>query len=198
MRTLQLLLEGFESALLPCSLILLVPGVSAGLAARMAAVPAMAGFGVGALGLSWARFAERGGDYHPAVAAAGFLVATVVLLVPLISRMDLTGLVGGLVSGAAAAELWRPCVGEHYGLVLNELPSRGLSGLFLQAVYLIGVLSPMILVGALHRMTPDSILDRVEPPLAVIGGTLLAVLALTTAVGLHDEVVGRLFQWSGG
>ena len=37
-----LLAEGFESALLACSLILLVPGAAVGLTAREAAIPAIA------------------------------------------------------------------------------------------------------------------------------------------------------------
>ena len=124
------------------------------------------------------------------------MVATILLLVPLISRLDLAAVPAGLLAGGAAAELWRPCVGDEYGQLLNELPQRGLSGLALQAVYLVGTLSPLIALGALHHLVPDRILVKLEPIWAVVGGTGLALLSLATAVELHDDLVGKLFEWS--
>jgi hypothetical protein len=191
-----LLAEGFESALLACSLILLVPGAAVGLTARAAAVPAFASFWVGVLGFSWLRFAERGGGYSPLVIAAALMVATILLLVPLITRLDLAAVPAGLLAGAAAAELWRPCVGPEYGQLLSELPTLGYSGLGLQALYLLGTLSPLIALAAIHHLTPDWILEKLEPVWAVVGGTALALLALATAFGLHDDLVGKLFEWS--
>ena len=196
MSLLSLLAEGFESALLACSLILLVPGAAVGLTARAAAVPALAGFAVGVLGLSWLRFSDRGGGYAPLLIASLLMVATILLLVPLISRLDLAAVPAGLLAGAAAAELWRPCVGETYGQLLNELPDRGYSGLGLQALYLLGTLSPLLVLGAAHHLVPDWILAKLEPVWAVVGGTALALLAVATAVGLHDDLVGKLFEWS--
>jgi hypothetical protein len=191
-----LLAEGFESALLACSLILLVPGAAVGLTARAAAVPAILSFAVGVLALSWLRFADRGGDFPPLVVAAGLMVATILLLVPLISRLDLAAIPAGLLAGAAAAELWLPCVGPDFGQLLDELPGRGASGLGLLALYLFGTLSPLVALAAIHHLTPDWVLERLEPIWAVVGGTLLALLAVATAVGLHDDLVGQLFEWS--
>lgn len=192
----ELLGEGFESALLACSLILLVPGAAVGLTARAAAIPALASFAVGVLGLSWIRFADRGGGFSPLLIAAVLMIGTILLLVPFISRLDLAAIPAGLLAGGAAAELWRPCVGAEYGVVLNELPSRGLSGLGLQAIYLLGVLSPLIMLAAAHHLTPDWILEKLEPIWAIGGGLVLALLAAATAAGLHDDLVGKLFEWS--
>ncbi len=196
MSILRLLAEGFESALLPCSLILLLPGAAVGLTARAAAIPAFTSFGVGVLALSWLRFSDRGGGFSPFFIAVALMVATILLLTPLISRLDVAAIPAGLLAGGAAAELWRPCVGDEYGLLLNELPERGLSGLALQAVYLVGVLSPLIALGALHHLVPDRILVKLEPIWAVVGGAGLALLSLATAVELHDDLVGKLFEWS--
>lgn len=192
----NLLAEGFESALLPCSLILLVPGAAVGLTARAAAIPAISGFFVGTLALSWIRFGGRGGDFHPAVAAALLLLAAVLLLVPLIDRLDLVAVASGLLAGAGSAELWKPCVGEWFGSLLDELPDRGMSGLALLTVFLIGTLSPLVVMAAAHHLTPDWILDRIEPYWAILGGAVLTVLAVATVAGLHDDVVGKLFEWS--
>ncbi len=192
--------EGFESALLTCSLILLIPGAAVGLTAGgKSAIPAMSAFWVGVLGLSWLRFSDRGGGFSNLVIAAGLLVAVVALVVPVIARADRAApgaTLAGLVAGGAAAELWRPCVGEHFGGLLNSLPERGLSGLWLMAVYLVGTLSPLIVVGALQQLAPESWRSRIDPIGAAVGGLLLGALALATALGLHEALVSQLFLWS--
>lgn len=193
---LALLPEGLESALLPCSLILLIPGAAIALTARETAIPATAAFATGVLALSWTRFADRGAGFHPTVAAAALLIAAVLLLSTRFAGRDLTALGAGLLAGGASAELWRPCVGEEFGVLLNELPGRGLSGLGLHTVYLIGVLSPLVVLAAVHHLVPDSILKKLEPVWAVVGGLILIGLSLATALGLHEALVSRLFEWS--
>ncbi len=208
MSTLSLFGEGFESALLTCSLILLVPGAAVGLTARKAAIPAIAAFSLGVLALSWLRFSARGGGFSNVMIAAALLLATVALFASLrtslfgalpgrvLHRADVAALPAGFVAGGAAAELWRPCVGQHFGQLLNDLPERGLSGLVLMAVYLVGTLSPLVVVGALQHLTPESKRDTIESIGAVAGAILLTLLALTTAAGLHEELVSQLFLWS--
>lgn len=191
-----LLAEGFESALLACSLILILPGAAVGLTARAAAIPAIAAYSVGVLALSWLRFSGRGGDHPALLVAAALMLATILLLVPMVSRLDLAALPAGLLAGGATAELWLPCVGAEFGQLLNELPERGGSGLAYLALYLVGTLSPLVVLAALHHLTPDWVLEKLEPVWAVVGGLLLALLSVATAVGFHDEIVGRLFQMS--
>ncbi len=192
-----LLAEGFEAAVLPCSLILVVPGAAVGLTARAAAIPAFAAYAIGVLTMSWLRFSDRGGD-HPALLVAGALMlATILLLVPLISRLDLAALPAGLLAGGATAELWRPCVGPELGRLLDSLPAEGLGGLGWLSVHLVGVLAPLAVLAALHHLTPDWVLERLEPIWAVAGGLLLALLSVVTAFGLHDDLAGRLLEWSG-
>ncbi len=196
MSVLALFGEGFEAALLTCSLILLIPGAAVALTARAAAIPALASFSVGVLGLSWLRFSDRGGGYSNLMIAAALMLATIALLVPFISRADLAALPAGLLAGGAAAELWRPCVGAEFGLLLNELPGRGISGLGPMFIYLIGTLSPLLVLGAVHHLLPERVLEKMEPAWAVIGGVLLTLLALATALGLHEDLVSKLFEWS--
>lgn len=196
MSPLSLMAEGFESALIACSLILLIPGAAVGLTARAAAIPAMAAYGIGVLALAWLRFGERGGDHPPLLVAGALMLATILLLVPLISRLDLAALPAGLLAGGATAELWVPCGGPELGTLLGELPARGLSGLGWLALYLLGTLSPLIVLAAAHHLTPDWILERLEPIWAVVGGLLLALLAVVIAVGLSDDLVDRLVRRS--
>ena len=118
--------EGFEAALLTCSLILLIPGAAVALTARKAAIPALASFGVGVLLLSWLRFSARGGGYSNLLIAATLMLATIALLVPFISRADLAALPAGLLAGGQAVaqetltwlEWWDPEYGED---VMDEL-----------------------------------------------------------------------------
>lgn len=197
MSTLSLFGEGFEAALLTCSLILLVPGAAVALTARSAVAPALASFSVGVVGLSWLRFSDRGGGFSNLLIAFALMLAVIALLIPFVRKTDgMAVLPAGLLAGGAAAELWRPCVGAEFGRLLNDLPERGVSGLGLMTVYLIGTLSPLAIVGAIHHLLPASTLQKVKPFLAVIGGVLLSLLALATAFGLHETLVAKLFEWS--
>ena len=196
MSTLLLLAEGFESAQLPCTLVLLVTGVAVGMTARETAIPAMVSFWLSVLVFSWTRFSDRGAGWPALVAAAALVVAVVILFLPPIRRLDLVAIAAGALVGLAAAELWLPCVGEHFGRLLMELPMRGLSGVVLMAVFLAGALSPILALAALHHLVPDWILERVEPLWSIAGGFLLSGLAVATALGYHETILGWLFEWS--
>ena len=196
MSMLLLLAEGFEAAQLPCTLVLLVTGVAVGMTARETAIPAMAAFWLSALVFSWTRFSDRGLGWSALISAVALIVAVVILFLPPVGRLDLVAIVAGGLVGFAAAELWLPCVGEQFGGVLMELPSRGLSGLVLVGVYLAGALSPIIALAAIHHLVPDWILERVEPIWSIIGGFVLAGLAVATALGYHETIIGWLFEWS--
>ena len=193
---LQLLAEGLESAWLPCSLILLVPGIAAVLAAREELLFAGAGFALANLVLGWLRFSNRAGDWPLGVAAIALITATVVFFVPVIRQKHVSATVGGLFAGGAAAELWEPCVGSEFGQLLGELPDRGVSGLALMAAYVLGLLAPVVGIAAIVKVFPESVLDRARGSLGIAGGAVLAAMAVSTAVGLHDDIVSKLIQWS--
>ena len=196
MSILQLLAEGFESAQLPCTLILLVTGIAVGMTARETAIPAMAGFWLSTVAFSWTRFSARGLGWHYGFAAAALILAVVILFLPPIQRLDWVAIIAGILVGFAAAELWLPCVGEHFGRLLMELPDRGLSGTLLMGIFLAGTLSPIFALAALHHLIPDWILERAEPIWSIVGGVVLSGLAIATALGYHDTILGWLFEWS--
>ena len=196
MSTLLLLAEGFEAAQLPCTLVLLVTGIAVGMTARETAIPAMASFSLSVLVFSWTRFSDRGAGWHALFAAIALIAAVVILFVPPVRRLDLVAIAAGALVGFAAAELWLPCVGEQFGRLLVELPDRGLSGVVLMGVFLAGALSPVVALAALHHLVPDWLLERVEPIWSIIGGFVLAGLAVATALGYHETILGWLFEWS--
>lgn len=196
MSALMLLIEGFTAAILPCTLILLVPGVAVSLTARETALPALTGFGLSVLAFSWLRFSGTGAGWPALVSALALLISVAILLVPPIQRLDLVALLGGALAGFAAAELWLPCVGAEFGSLLTRLPDAGTGGLVSLGVYLLGALSPLLALGAIHHLTANWFLEIIEPPLSVVGGLLLAGLAVAVVVGFHETVVGKLFEWS--
>ncbi len=194
----MLLIEGFEAAILPCTLVLLVPGLAVALAARETALPALTGFSMAVLAFSWLRFSANGGGWHALISALALLVAVAILLAPPIANLDLVALLGGALAGFAAAELWLPCVGAEFGRLLTDLPTVGSSGLLSMAVYLLGALSPLLALGSIHHLTANWFLEIIEPPLSIVGALLLLALAVAAAVGFHETMVGRLFEWSVG
>ncbi len=188
-----LLFEGFESALLPCSLILIVPGLGVAGAARRRFTGALLAY-AGSVGLAgWLRFSGRLDTLPPLVVA---LLLTAAVGILLIRPGRPAAVTGGVLSGFGTASLWGPCVGSELGDLLGGLSDRGGSGLALFIVYVIGVLSPLAILGAALSLTPTQQLERAGQLLAGMGGGLLSLLAIATAVGWHDELVSQLVQWS--
>lgn len=192
----MILLEGFESALLPCSLILLVPGLAAAIAARQESTPALLGFAGGATIAAWLRFSATVGEPIRFFVAVAFALGALLLLVPLFRRLDVVTAGGGLLAGAAAAALWQPCVGEEFGMLLGDLPGRGIVDGAMFVAYMVGVFAPLVIVGAVMALIPDTATLPVRVPMMVLGGGALFVLAAATAVGLDDDLVSQLVQWS--
>ncbi len=193
----ELLREGLESAFLPCSFILLIPGLATGLAARPKESSwALAGFIVGAIGSAWLRYSDRISDVGTSLPAIALAVALAFLAVPMVRRLDPVAATGGLLAGSAAAFLWEPCVGEQFGTLLGELPGAGPGSLFKLGLYVIGVLAPLVVIGGVIAAIPSPVLLPARPFL--LGGSVLvlASLALATALGYHDDLVGQLVQWS--
>ncbi len=188
-----LLFEGFESALLPCSLILIVPGLAVAGASRLRFTSASLAY-ASAVGLAgWLRFSGRL-ETLPTFVVALLLVAAAAIL--LLRRGRPGAVAGGVLSGFGTTSLWGPCVGSDFGDLLGGLPDRGGSGLVLFVVYVIGVLSPLAVLGAALSLTPALRLERAGQLLAGMGTGLLTLLAIATAVGWHDELVSQLVLWS--
>lgn len=193
----DLLIEGFESALLPCSFVALVPGAAAVIASRQESTAAFAGFFAGFVALSYLRFSNRGGDLPPLVVAVMLATAVVLLAIPLVRRLDIVTGSGGLLVGGAAGVLWEPCVGIEFADLVNTLPDRSaVPGLLLLTGYVIGVIAPVVALAAVLYLIPNSTLILARPVMLVIGCGTLAVLALATAAGFSDDVIGKLVELS--
>ncbi|MEZ5377792.1 MAG: hypothetical protein R2733_14900 [Acidimicrobiales bacterium] len=192
----RLLIEGIASAPLPCSLTLLVPALAVALAARTESTAGLLGFGATAVGYSWLRFADRT-EPLPSLTIAGLVAAgAIVLVLPVVRRLDVVSALGGVLVGIGAAALWEPCVGAEFGHLLDRLPSRGAVGFLLFAAYALGVLSPIVAIGVALHLLPDGITLPIRPAMLAVGTGALALLAFTVAIGQHDQVLGQLSRLS--
>ncbi len=93
--------------------------------------------------------------------------------------------------------LWEPCVGIHFADLLNGLPDRGIpAGVVLLTIHIVGVAAPLVALAAALYLIPDATLILVRPVMLVIGCGTLAILALATAAGFSDDVIGKLVELS--
>ncbi len=192
----NILAEGFETAFFPCSLVLLIPGLATAITARQESSAALVGYTAAVLVVGWLRFSARIGDTPIVVVAMGFAAAALILIVPIFRRINLVSAGGGGIAGIAAASLWEPCVGSEFGALLVDLPGGGPGSFVMMSLYLIGLVAPLGVVGAILHAIPNPTLLPVRPFMMFGGGAAFFVLAIATAVGLIDTVIGQLVQWS--
>lgn len=193
----DLLIEGFESALLPCSFVVLVPGAAVVIASRQESTSAFVGFFIGLIALSFMRFSGRGGNLSTTVVALLLAAAVVLVAIPLVRRLNVVTGAGGLLVGAAAGVLWEPCVAVHFAELLNGLPDRTpVVGVALLVVYIVGVIAPLFALAAALYLIPNPTLILARPVMLIAGCGVLAMMALATAAGFSDDIIGRLVELS--
>lgn len=193
----DLLIEGFESALLPCSFVVLVPGAAVVIASRQESTSAFVGFFIGLVALSFMRFSGRGGNLSTTVVALLLAAAVVLVAIPLVRRLNVVTGAGGLLVGAAAGVLWEPCVAVHFAELLNGLPDRTpVVGVALLVVYIVGVIAPLFALAAALYLIPNPTLILARPVMLIVGCGVLAMMAIATAAGFSDDIIGRLVELS--
>ena len=195
------LTEGIGVITWACTLTALVPGLALVLVARRARLTVALYYIAGAAFLAWAQaaghwwVAARG----TAVLIAGFVAAgtyAAAWRAPGHSSPLATG--AGLVGGALAGWLWRPCVGEFLGDILNDASTAGPRTLGLMFIYMVGVLLPLLLIATAPYAVPavGRVLDRL--PFAIAGTAVGAIYAVALAIGQYDDLIGELYRISAG
>lgn len=192
----NLLAEGFETAFFPCSLVLLIPGLATAITARQESSAALVGYTAAVLVVGWLRFSARIGDTPIFIVAMAFAAAALLLVVPLIRRLNVVSAGGGAIAGLAAASLWEPCVGAAFGSLLVDLPGGGPGSFVMMSLYLAGIVAPLGIIGAILHVIPNPMLLPVRPFMMFGGGAAFFVLAIATAIGVVDSIIGQLVQWS--
>lgn len=188
--------EALTTALFPCSLVLLVPGLAIATGSRHRSPLATGAFLVGLFASSWLRFSGATDIWPSLVTGSVFLLAS--LAVATDDKWNPALALGGAgaAAGAATGTLWRPCVGTEFGEVLNLIPSSGASGGFGLGVYIAGVMAPVIALAAIVYAIPAPWNLRASKQLKRFGSGGLALLGIATIAGLEERVISRLFELS--
>ena len=190
-------LEGVGAIGVACTLVMLVPAVALVLVARKARLTVVLSYTLGAALLTWARAAghwnvELSGAAVPvaAVLAAGTFVLAYRAKRP--ASLSATG--AGVLAGALAGWLWRPCVGPKLGDMFNNADTEGVRTLGMMLVYAAGALLPALLLAVLPHALPGTkrFLDRL--PVVILGGAVGAAYAITLATGRYDDLIGELYR----
>lgn len=195
------LTEGIRVITWACTLTALVPGLALVLVARKARLTVALYYTAGAAFLAWAQAA---GHWWVAARGAAVVIAGIVAAgtyaaawrAPGHSSPLATG--AGIVGGALAGWLWRPCVGERLGDILNDASTAGPRTLGLMAVYMVGVLLPLLLIAVAPYALPaiGRALDRL--PFAIAGAAVGVAYAVALAIGQYDDLIGELYRISAG
>ena len=190
-------LEGVGSIGIACTLATLVPGVALVLVARKARLAVALFYLLGATLLTWARAAghwqvELSGAME--FVAAALVAGAFVLAYRAKRAPSLLATGSGVVAGALAGWLWRPCVGPKLGDILNSADAEAVRTLGMMLVYMAGALLPALLVAVVPHALPATkqYLDRL--PVVIAGGAVGAAYAITLAAGRYDDLIGELYR----
>ncbi len=195
------LTEGIGVITWACTLTALVPGLALVFVARRARLTVALYYTAGAAFLAWAQAA---GHWWVSARGAAVVIAGIVAAGTYVAAWRAPGhssplaTGAGLVGGALAGWLWRPCVGELLGDILNDASTAGPRTLGLMLIYMVGVLLPLLLVAVAPHAVPavSRVLDRL--PFAIAGATVGAAYAVALAIGQYDDLIGELYRISAG
>ncbi|WP_419864550.1 hypothetical protein [Candidatus Poriferisodalis sp.] len=195
------LTEGIRVITWACTLTALVPGLALVLVARRARLTVALYYTAGAAFLAWAQAA---GHWWVAARGTAVVIAGIVAAGTYVAAWRAPGhssplaTGAGLVGGALAGWLWRPCVGDRLGDILNDASTAGPRTLALMAVYMVGVLLPLLLIAIAAYAVPGvgRLLDRL--PFAIAGAAVGAAYAVALAIGQYDDLIGELYRISAG
>jgi cytochrome c biogenesis protein CcdA len=197
--------EALRATFQPCTFLLIVPTLTAVVAAR-AGWRALAAATIAAVLGGWILMDNRwildGGSLR---FSAVLVVALLVLVTVPAGRGRMRALdrvfrrESGRAATAGAITLiaslwWRPCVGEELGAILNGA-QNGLGGqLVPMTAYMLGAMLPVALVVATRYAADPS--ERVLSAATWIAASVLVVVAASLVAGQHDEVVVTLTRWT--
>lgn len=192
----SILIEGLQSALLPCSLVILILGLVTALLARWNAVPALAGFIIMSLFGAWLRFTGTIDQFSNPTITSLILISVVICLVPLVAERPIAATIAGALIGWASSQLWVPCVGDKFGQLINDLSSSSIGDFITFSFYMLGVISPLIALAAVYFLIPEAPFQKVERLVGFLGGAALVLIAVLILVGEHDRIIGELYRLS--
>jgi len=193
----SLLIEGIESLRLPCSWVLLIPGIAITVFGRRRSPLVVATFALAAMVVAWLRFS---GWWFavPHGAVQVLLGFSIIVSAAVAWRLDRGAfdVLTAAITGISAAWSWIPCVGPHLGNVLNGSRTEPFEHIGGTIAFLAGQFLPFILVAALGVAAP-TLQQRLEHRAVIsAGAVLLALVGLLFVTTLFDDIASELARRS--
>lgn len=193
----KLLLEGIESLRLPCSWVLLIPGIAVTLYGRRRTPLVISVFIAAAMLVAWLRF---GGWWFEVPRGGVQIVLGLVIFASAIVawRADrgATDVLAAGVAGMAAAWAWIPCVGPHLGELLNGSRTAPFSHIGGTIAFLAGQFLPFILLAAVGVLLPTASERLEHRSIIAVGAIALAIVGLLFATTIFDDLASELARRS--
>ena len=192
-------LEGVESILLACSLVILIPTLLLVLVAKAGRAWLVGGAIVGTSSMMWARAGriwefESNGSFRWVI--SGLILATFVGAFRADDSTPSLRFGLGIVAGLVAGWLWQPCVGEHLAEILNRAETDRVESLVKMHAYVAGIFLPAILTAALPQAAPAAARVLNHDAIRRTSLAIVGIYAAAVAVGWYDDLVGELFRIS--
>ncbi len=194
-----LLTEGIESLRLPCTWVLLIPGVAVMLFGRRRTPLVVASFIAVALGVVWLRwsgnwFAVPEGGVQVAV---GFVIIAGAAIAWKLDHGVTDGISAG-ITGGAAAWAWIPCVGPDLGGLLNSdaWDTNPIVNVLPTAAFMLGQFLPFILLAAAGVLAPQIAEKLQHRTVITAGAVLVGLVGLAFVTQQFDDLASELARRS--
>lgn len=190
----SLLAEGIRSSLLPCSYSVLLPALALVVLRKRERIDVLGVFAGATIASAWIRAA--GISDLP----AGRVVTTLLVIGGLLSALLVNhrpaGLAAAALIGVFAGATWLPCVGEELGALLTRAPDDPATALLLLAVYLTGVMIPVVALVALLSYVPAARRWADRRWVAAVAKASIAAVGVLVLTGHYHTLLSTLARWS--
>ena len=186
--------EGIRSGVLACSYSVLLVGLALVVLRKRDRIPTLGMFAGFTILSAWVRAAGISNLLAGRVATV--LVFVGGLALALMVNRRLAGLAGSALTGTFAGATWRPCVGEELGGALTLAQDEAGVAILLLAVFLTGVMIPLVAVTALLAYVPAFRCWADGRWVAMAARTVMAAMGVMVLTGHYDTLLSTLARWS--
>ena len=190
----SLFAEGIRSSVLACSYSILLVGLALVVLRRRDRMGALGMFAGLTILSAWIRAAGISNLLAGRVATVLLIIGGLALAL-MVNRRP-AGLAGSALLGTFAGATWQPCVGEELGGALTLAQDEAGVALLLLAVYLIGVMIPLVAVVALWSYVPPFRRWVDNRWVATAAKMVMAAVGILVLIDRYDTLLSTLARWS--